>query len=1065
MRIVEHLNKGVVQTRDPGVMKPGELQNADNTVLRPADPAIHRTFGRTVYGTVASTNVADCSTDTSTILTTTNTFASSITVTGLERDATRIASAEQFGSVTVGQSVWGTGIPTGARVRRVISTSKIEIDRVITAPGATTILVGDIHENTYIAGTPITTGTKVVTVDTTTTLTMSATAPLDSSFTAAFGEKLDGLKYLTFDSGQRDLLLAKADHKLYYSELTGTTGTFTELEAGMSSNDEAGLETINTESRYAVLTGYDTPRVVYYKDDESASQVITDRALGMLAVSAAAFIGPNIDGTGAWPEDAFFGAGDYFFLITEVMKIDDGQEVEGTYEGDTKSVTITDPTSEGIRVTYTGAGGLPINDGLYGRNLATHWRIYMSKRADEETEVPALGTFRMITDVGINTSSIILGKDNVYRAGYPDGISTPAGYSAMFPDGTTNVVSGQATHTVPGCSFTDGANTIDSSGGFGNVEPGMYVFSPDNDLPQGCRVLWKTVGGNSEIHITPPTAAANDSVTLTFGNENIIDHQYDTAPNNPDANDYRAVFFHSFGLGSTIGNFSGASISGVKVEIIGILDTDARLPDPGFQVSVFQGGIGGTESVIKTNKFGIHNENRQTLSFGGPTDDWNMATLGTAWASTDFADGAGNFGVKIRKNAVPAFYDDDIFFDHRIDGIRVTVYAGTPEITLNGDPFPVITISDQLGVATDIPANGPPPIASTGDVFDGIMILNDTKDESVIAGSSILNYEAYPSVYRIPIQSKDNDKITVIRRLGKICIIGMENSIKRLNYFPQDTDADFNRGRAYEDVATDHGMVGPQAATLLDLPGRGTVLAYLSNRGLYWTDGITSIPLNTDIDWENLFDNTKIQRATLVVYPKLYLLALYYWASGAAYKAKALYFSYHPTHIKEGGELPACGPNDVRGESACSPFISGTNYLFTGHSLDGKVYREDDGSTTDENASAPDMTIRTRRIYQGGFGDQGRLNNVHLLVSQQGPAGPGAFNANLYYQEEGKAVTANTENPYVENTAVGGIINLWHEVFGDAFDFEITKDNTTSAAFRLHLIGFETTDYKLSTSN
>jgi hypothetical protein len=904
----------------------------------------------------------------------------------------------------------------------------------------------DYHPGTFLSEGTIANGTTIVTITDVNKVTMSATAAIDT-FTCAFSEAITGLEVLTFDGENTNIMLAKGADKIYESALTDVTGTFSELKAGLSHDDDATLQSIAVKNHHVILTGKDIPRIVYYGDDDTNGSVVKERALGMLPVPDAAFYGAaRIAGT--WPdEDTGFGPGYYHFIITEAAYFDEVL-VEGTYEGDASIVHITDETAQGIRVTYNATANQPINDGLYGKNLATHWRIYMGPRQTQfNAEVP-FSEYTLVSEVPMSITSVDLNNDNPHHKGFAAGLdAVVAGNTEpLFPNSSTNALSSQATFaSAETCTLTVNNSQITTiNAAFANVTPGMFVFSPNNRLDSGTRVIEAT---DNSITVNPvPNEGGTE--TLTFGNSSSIDYLKALCPDNSASDKYRSGFFHSFGLADTIGSFSGATITGIKVEIVG----NRKSASPGiYAITVFKNGIAGTQGSTFTRYFGDPNSpSRDIMVAGGENELW-----GTTWQSTDFADTNAKFGIKVTKQH-SAFNNED-----EINGVVVTVYAGFNSINYDGDPFPALTITDQIGATTAVPANGPPPVPSTGDIFNGILILNDTAEESIIAGSLPDSEEAFPSLYRIPIQSQDKDKVKVIKKLGNVCIIGMENSIKRLNYFPLETDPDFSQGRAYEDIATDHGMVGPRAATLLDLPGRGTVLAYLSHKGLYWTDGITSMPLNTDIDWENLFADSIIDRSVLTVYPKLHLLVLNYAPSGATSKTKALYLSYNPTHVKQGFQLPATGPVDVRAESAADALVSGVSYLFTGHAYDGKVYLEDSG-VQDEYNAVPVPSIKTRRYFIGrALGYQGRVNHVHMLVDASGDATTGAFTGTLGVQSEGYAY--GTQDTVTGDTETGGIIQLWGEVFGDTFDFALTQTNVT-LALRLHLIGFDIQSYRDSNS-
>jgi hypothetical protein len=163
-------------------------------------------------------------------------------------------------------------------------------------------------------------------------------------------------------------------------------------------------------------------------------------------------------------------------------------------------------------------------------------------------------------------------------------------------------------------------------------------------------------------------------------------------------------------------------------------------------------------------------------------------------------------------------------------------------------------------------------------------------------------------------------------------------------------------------------------------------------------------------------------------------------------------------HIKEGGQLPACGPNTINAASATSPLISGVNYLFSGHAYNGKVYLEDNGEV-DEDSGAFTTAIRTRRIFNAQrLGSQGRVNNSYMVVDPNGNTTTGGFTAQLYVQNTEEAeYTGASETS--KNTAVGGLVQLWTEGFGETFDIEISKTTVQAAALRLHYIGFDTSPY------
>ena len=286
-----------------------------------------------------------------------------------------------------------------------------------------------------------------------------------------------------------------------------------------------------------------------------------------------------------------------------------------------------------------------------------------------------------------------------------------------------------------------------------------------------------------------------------------------------------------------------------------------------------------------------------------------------------------------------------------------------------------------------------------------------------------------------------------------------DQPIKRLNYFPRETDAEFSHGKCFSDVTSEHGMVGPRAAVLVTFPGRGTVLLYLSYNGLHWTDGVTTKPANTDIDWTGaangtpLIEPTLIHRSVLEAYPKLSLVSLSYVPYGGTRKTKTMWFSYHQTHLKEDLQMPAIGPITCSASSVAAILVNGVSRLFSGHSLDGKVYLEDSG-TADESGTTPTATVRTRRFIAAGVGREGRIERFFLVADGAGDAVTGGFTAALYRQNQGELLTlAHTMTD--PSTVYGGLIELWPDDSVETFEMVFEKGPAQTAQFRLHYIHFQ----------
>lgn len=1036
MLVNEALNGGVVTARHPTLLRPGEVQAADEMVLKPGDPALQRAPGRTAYGTVRSVGIS-CTTAGTTALSSSSAFGTDISSVVVTADSPRITKTGAFGAVVAGQTVVGIGIPAGTFVNRVVSVDEVELTKNATANGTVTVTFSDLHPGTFIAGSGITAGTYIASITSASALTMSLAASNSTTASRTFSEAVSGVDALEFSSVEEYLLIAKAADKLYYSALSGITGTFTELLVGLSQNPEAILQAIRFNNKHVILTGFDTPRVIYRKNN-----VVSSRPVGMLAVKD--FIGA-VAVPGSWNTQADFGVGYYYFLVTEVFNAGSDDEVESTYDGDPKAAHIVTPASEGVKITFANPGeGLTTayNNGFDGTNFATHRRVYMSPKQDSLLPVADLSTFRRIGgDIGIATTEITLNDTSPFQKGYASVANLFNSHITLLPGTPANALSQVAKQSVT-ATFTADSNVLTSSAAFGTVTVGMVITSTGDKIPYGTTVLSKT---SSSSLIMSAKATSGGSETVGFGNKPTFDNIMALDP--PDTGANRGLAFQSFGI-NNIGGFASGIVTGVQVRILGAYKADSG-EDRGFWIGLVKGAVGGDPTNERWGRFATGGTESgkfsglRNITLGGQQDTW-----GISWVPADFVDGTTTFSITVRKHA------SAVNVMHLIDGIEITVFSGSNTINLDGEAFKTIVLSDQIGNSFGVGAAGPAPVkATTGDIINGQLILDDATINTDLVASLPDDLDAFPEAYRLPL----DDRIRLVRAYGRGGIIGCENSMKRLNYFPKESDADFSRGQATEDITSDHGIVGPRAAVLVDLPGRGTVLAYHSHNGLHGTDAVTSVTLNEDIDWVGsvsgtpLIEPTLIQRTVLKNYPKLYLLALYYVPFGGTRLTKVMYFSYHPMHLKDQGKLPAIGPVTCNSASADSFLLLGQSRLITGHGLDGKVYVEDSGNV-DENSVTVAPTIRTRRFYASGPGREGRIERMFLVADAAGDATTGAFSAGFWYQNQRTALTLANTPP--GDTVFGGLIEIMPDNTVETFEVVFSKSTSQTAAFRMQYIFF-----------
>jgi hypothetical protein len=380
-------------------------------------------------------------------------------------------------------------------------------------------------------------------------------------------------------------------------------------------------------------------------------------------------------------------------------------------------------------------------------------------------------------------------------------------------------------------------------------------------------------------------------------------------------------------------------------------------------------------------------------TYGGAFETFTPSP--SAWVGTDFFDsGAGTFRVLLRKASNPAAQID--FFRIRIH------YDGFPPNTL-GAAYRTVTYRSQVGTTViDSAALAPPIGASTGAVFRGQHVLNSPTLKNGIVYSQVGFPEYFPKPYQMLFDSAKKDIVTNIKRVGRILVVGLQDTINRVNYLPTELDTDGQSGLAYEPISTDHGITGPKAAVVVDIPDLGTVLAYCSFKGIHYTDGIRPRFLNVDLNWLRTVTASALATAELQVYPAMNWIVLLYCPFGATHtrNTRMLIFDYSPDKLKQGPggvTLPAIGPITVSGRCTTSATLAGVDYFLTGHEDSGFVYAEDQGNAlptgyyTQEDANPATQTvtkcvpvIRSRLFYAAGVERDAREERVYFRYENTG---------------------------------------------------------------------------------
>lgn len=950
----ELFNGGIVTARHPAMLRPGELQRADDCVYREKDPAIWRAPGRLKLNALALGSV----------------WAGAASgVKGLAHLSFEQQRIDQLlaynGTVFARAFLSADSAPTidGIDVQQSCTTNL----------ASTTITVADstvLRKSWYVTGTNILPGTRIMSITDATHIVVNRIPTTSTTLTLTFNPMLEmggarsiagtvtsnvftattGFPFLADVIGSPVYNIGGASglSVTAVSGQSGTTGHYNAVTLSSLANgsytllfpqgcvqvfnndgDEA-LDIVQTGGTYFIMNGKDPIQRISWRprtliDGTDLDDVLSMRPAGLFPVIEQTGAVQAVSGSYSWP--VTLQPGYYWFLHTEIFDPDNldnaegANEVESAYYGKNTSnnhtgepVPVNIPALTGYGVTVTPPR--LVNNGNSGR-IATHWGIYMFGPTSDNITVPSLASFRRVAKVRITSTTgaqtITLTESAVKQTGYG---SADGGAISGFNN------------------FTNPANLYDGGGGFANG-------------------TWAEAGSGGH------TASGTINTTPV------------------------ARYVGNFGI-SVAAPYNGYTVVGVRLTVRGNADPSGDAGTKAGYYFVLTAGASKTTDVVLSD-FGSKNDHNNL--HGGETDTW-----GVAWTPADFAD--GTFKVGFYKS----FSGSEQHL--RVSGLKLEVFYQSSVINLNGKPFRVVTYADQVGNTVSEPAYGAVPTANTGDIFQGSYVTNDMSDETAIRFSLPGEFEAFPKPYVMRFNTtKRKDRVKVVKTLGRVLVVGMENGIEGVNYLPTEGDTTFNEGLSHQPIASDHGIPGPLCAVKFDWPGKGTMMAYVSNAGIFVTDGITTTPLNNDLDWPNTVKLSALKTAVLRVYAKEKWLVLFYCPAGATHdrNTKALIFHYSVDHVKNGDELPATGPLTVSGRSSTEVVLNGNIYLFTGHETTGFIYQEDYGvaqasgyqvhNAAGTLADVPiSPFIRLRRMYPAGITHDSRLYKAYLLFSPYGSA-------------------------------------------------------------------------------
>jgi hypothetical protein len=434
-------------------------------------------------------------------------------------------------------------------------------------------------------------------------------------------------------------------------------------------------------------------------------------------------------------------------------------------------------------------------------------------------------------------------------------------------------------------------------------------------------------------------------------------------------------------------NVAAGPINGIQVEVQGYvsLGTSAN-----FDVSIgkmdpvtpglFYGAIG-----TKSGRFTSTNSGApDTIVLGSTTDPW------TSFSDSDFATNNVLVVLKIK----------DISKSIGVDYVKMTVYyGGGIESTI---VYPTVIYSLSLGglfagnTAVQVSKNLPPPSSNTGDLFQDSLVVNDMSNRSLMRYSFPGLPESFPPTYYYDFETSDNDVIQVIQTVNGRLVVGLDNSLWRVNFLSSENDANLQRdgSMATEPISKSVGCVGPMCACAFNIDGQAEHMAFVSTKGIYSTDGYSLLCRTKNQTWRNYISlDATSTPISLLNDPENRCLRFYYRNDTDPYETyMCLFLSYDIGDIDSEGSFKVSGPVNMRNYDATSgsfasvesawavPRTNGDTTFYVGYGGTataagaGKVYAET-GYDIPAHDSASSWT--SRRIYGGGLTGEWMLDDLY----------------------------------------------------------------------------------------
>lgn len=521
--------------------------------------------------------------------------------------------------------------------------------------------------------------------------------------------------------------------------------------------------------------------------------------------------------------------------------------------------------------------------------------------------------------------------------------------------------------------------------------------------------------------------------------------------------------------GYSFGGFSG-TVKGIEVVVSGAVITGTPTAN-GVPVQATIGirdaGTNGFKGLLafppgtirvasKSGTLTATGAGRQNITLGSPTDRW-LGADAQPFSDTEF-------------NAASAFMVvlgvSKLNYQVAVDAVQVKLYYAASIDGTVQYPAVVYTFGDILA---QVSKNHPPPNASTGDLFEDMLVLNDTTNPALIRYSFAGEPEYFPPTYFIDFETTENDRVTNIKVVNNVLVVGLETSLWRVNTLPTERDSEFSRGRAIEVISRTYGCVNEMCAAVYSKPGYGDRLAFVSNSGIFETDGFSFEALTDGINWRNHISTTSTSSPiALINDPDKQELLFYYRNDAITNETYQCLHLHYGSHHLTNGKPKVSGPVHMRNYHSTGPTraslesawtvgrASGQTSVYLGYggtataAGGGYVYRE---TGTTIPAEDDRMAYVTRRMYQADMSKEWTLENLY------GYAGSYSGTPQLsYFVEKTKTNDTGPVTSSAKSITLGGQ-KLHRVAFSEGSEGMRVSAIITASAYSQHQLVIESGDW------